>query len=169
MYICLNQSLRSKKFLDVLEVLLQMAIDMQIVQASNCKNVEAQYVEMMVPLYSHGCEKKVKKTLISHLKGIYSVNVDYYQQKVTVWGICNKYDVLETIKSKRKEARFWNPQDNVQMEEDEESRRPPPSSPPPPPKDSNTIPSLTLMKARSLTRSLSWKVWKKVFTRTYSF
>jgi hypothetical protein len=28
---------------------------------------------------------------------------------------------------------------------------------------------LTLMKARSLTRSLSWKAWKKVFTRTYSF
>ncbi|CAK7324289.1 unnamed protein product [Dovyalis caffra] len=126
--------------------------DMQIVLASNCKNVEAQYVEMMVPLYSHGCEKKMKKNL-SHFKGIYSVNVDYYQQKVTVWGICNKYDVLATIKSKRKEARFWNPQDNLEMveEEDEESRRPPP-------KDSNNyIPSLTLMKARSLTRSLSWK------------
>ncbi|KAL3574636.1 hypothetical protein D5086_022737 [Populus alba] len=46
-----------------------MAINMQIVLASNCENVEAQYVEMMVPLYSHGCEKKVKKTL-SHLKGV---------------------------------------------------------------------------------------------------
>ena len=40
--------------------------NMQIVLAS--KNVEPQYVEMMVPLYSYGCEKKVKKTL-SHLKG----------------------------------------------------------------------------------------------------
>ncbi|KAK7849183.1 hypothetical protein CFP56_003388 [Quercus suber] len=39
--------------------------DMQIVPAG--KNVEAQYVEMMVPPYSYGCEKKVKKTL-SHLK-----------------------------------------------------------------------------------------------------
>jgi hypothetical protein len=97
------------------------------------------------------------------MAGIYSVNVDYYQQKVTVWGICNKHDVLATIKSKRKEARFWNPQE---MEEEESQ---PPSPPPPPPKDSSTIPSLTLMKARSLTRSLSWKVWKKVFTRTYSF
>lgn len=35
--------------------------NLQIVPASN--NVEAQYVEMMVPLYSYGCEKKVKKTL----------------------------------------------------------------------------------------------------------
>ncbi|KAJ6677443.1 HEAVY METAL TRANSPORT/DETOXIFICATION SUPERFAMILY PROTEIN [Salix viminalis] len=139
--------------------------DMQIVLASSCKNVEAQHVEMMVPLYSHGCEKKVKKTL-SHLKGIYSVNVDYYQQKVTVWGICNKQDVLATIKTKRKEARFWNPQDSTQMEESP----PPPPPPPPPPKYSNrTVPSLTLMKARSLTRSLSLKVWKKVFTRTNSF
>lgn len=40
--------------------------NMQIVPA--CKNVEAQYVELMVPLYSHGCERKVKKTL-THLKG----------------------------------------------------------------------------------------------------
>lgn len=41
--------------------------NMQIVPA--WKNVvEAQYVEMMVPLYSYGCEKKVKKAL-SSLKG----------------------------------------------------------------------------------------------------
>lgn len=41
--------------------------NMQIVPAY--KNiVEAQYVEMMVPLYSYGCEKKIKKTL-SGLKG----------------------------------------------------------------------------------------------------
>lgn len=41
--------------------------DMQIILASKT-SVEAQYVEMMVPLYSPGCEKKVKKAL-SHLKG----------------------------------------------------------------------------------------------------
>ncbi|KAJ7965225.1 Heavy metal-associated isoprenylated plant protein [Quillaja saponaria] len=89
--------------------------DMQIVPAYKT-NVEAQYVEMMVPLYSYGCENKVKKTL-SSLKGIYSVNVDRSQQKVTVWGICNKYDVLENVRSKRKDARFWNPEDNVVIEE----------------------------------------------------
>ncbi|KAL4594628.1 hypothetical protein ACB092_12G033200 [Castanea dentata] len=127
--------------------------DMQIVPA--CKNVEAQYVEMMVPLYSYGCEKKVKKTL-SHLKGIYSVNVDYYQQKVTVWGICNKYDVLANIKGKRKEARFWNPEDNITSEELE-----PPSSDPL--RDSKRYLAFTMV------RSLSWKAWKKVFTRFNSF
>ncbi|VYS64119.1 unnamed protein product [Arabidopsis thaliana] len=79
--------------------------DLQIVPVYN--KVEAQYVEMMVPLYSYGCEKKVKRAL-SHLKGIYSVKVDYYNQKVTVWGICNKLDVLAMVKKKRKEARFWN-------------------------------------------------------------
>ncbi|KAK1262455.1 hypothetical protein QJS04_geneDACA018750 [Acorus gramineus] len=57
--------------------------DLQIVPAG--KTVEAQYVEMKVPLYSYGCEKKVKKAL-AHLKGIYSVHVDYELQKVTVWG-----------------------------------------------------------------------------------
>lgn len=40
--------------------------DMQIVLAG--RKIEAQYVEMKVPLYSYGCEKKIKKSL-SHLKG----------------------------------------------------------------------------------------------------
>lgn len=40
--------------------------NLQIVPA--CKNVEAQYVELRVPLYSYGCEKKVKKAL-SHFRG----------------------------------------------------------------------------------------------------
>ena len=34
------------------------------------KNVLPQYVELKVPLYSHGCERKVRKAL-SHLKGIH--------------------------------------------------------------------------------------------------
>ncbi|XP_014504316.1 heavy metal-associated isoprenylated plant protein 28 [Vigna radiata var. radiata] len=123
--------------------------NMQIVPAYN-NIVEAQYVEMMVPLYSYGCEKKIKKTF-SNLKGIYSVNVDYYQQKVTVWGICNKYDVLETVRSKRKYARFWNEEDNVVLEKSESSK--------------DLKPSLALTKVRSL----SLKAWKKIFTRSYSF
>ncbi|KAG5064065.1 hypothetical protein GLYMA_02G222700v4 [Glycine max] len=133
--------------------------NMQIVPAYKTI-VEAQYVEMMVPLYSYGCEKKIKKTL-SNLKGIYSVNVDYYQQKVTVWGICNKYDVLETVRSKRKEAQFWNQEDNVVLEKSQS----PSSSPPPPFPHKDFKPSLALTKVRSL----SLKAWKKVFTRSYSF
>ncbi|WOL07467.1 heavy metal-associated isoprenylated plant protein 30 [Canna indica] len=78
---------------------------LQIVLAG--KKVEAQYVEMKVPLYSFGCEKKIKKAL-SHLRGIHSVDVDYNLQKVTVWGICNKDDVLATIRRKRREACFWD-------------------------------------------------------------
>ncbi|RVW41248.1 hypothetical protein VitviT2T_025468 [Vitis vinifera] len=119
--------------------------NLQIVPASN--NVEAQYVEMMVPLYSYGCEKKVKKTLAG-IKGIYSVNVDYNQQKVTVWGICNKYDVLTTMRTKRKEARFWNDEDNAEMEEPVKDPKP-----------------MTLTRVRSL----SWKAWRMVFKRSYSF
>nr|KYP45332.1 hypothetical protein KK1_033118 [Cajanus cajan] len=135
---------------------------MQIVPAY--KNiVEPQYVEMMVPLYSYGCEKKIKKTL-SNLKGIYSVNVDYYQQKVTVWGICNKYDVLETVRSKRKQARFWNQEDNVVLETSHSQSQSPSCSPPPFP-HRDFKPSLALTKVRSL----SMKAWKKVFARSFSF
>lgn len=42
--------------------------ELQIVPATVGKNVEAQYVEMRVPLYSYGCEKKIKKAL-AHLRG----------------------------------------------------------------------------------------------------
>ncbi|KAI4307013.1 hypothetical protein L6164_030248 [Bauhinia variegata] len=146
--------------------------NMQIVPAYK-NTVEAQYVEMMVPLYSYGCEKKVKKAL-ANLKGIYSVNVDYNQQKVTVWGICNKYDVLATVRSKRKEARFWNPEDNAAIED---STSQSPSSPPQPLPHKNSKRSLTLMKVRSLSlrASLRLEVLKKsltkktLITRSYSF
>ncbi|CAN6240612.1 unnamed protein product [Urochloa humidicola] len=87
--------------------------DMQIVLAG--RKIEPQYVEMKVPLYSYGCEKKIKKAL-SHLKGIHSVQVDYQQQKVTVWGICNREDVLAAVRKKRKAARFWDGDELVQGE-----------------------------------------------------
>lgn len=56
-----------------IHIYIYMENALQIVPAA-CKNVEAQYVEMKVPLYSFGCEKKVKKAL-SHLKGKY---IDIY-------------------------------------------------------------------------------------------
>ncbi|CAN4085611.1 unnamed protein product [Withania somnifera] len=136
---------------------------MQIVLAGK-NNVEPQYVEMMVPLYSYGCERKVNKAL-SHIKGIYSVNVDFEQQKVTVWGICNKYDVLATVRRKRKEACFWNPEDNdmdtMQESETDSSSSPPASRY----RIRASAPHLALIRSRSL----SWKALKKAFTRTYSF
>lgn len=42
--------------------------NMQIVPAGRNVNVEPQYVEMMVPLYSYGCERKINNAL-SHIKG----------------------------------------------------------------------------------------------------
>ncbi|CAL5069561.1 unnamed protein product [Urochloa decumbens] len=84
--------------------------DMQIVLSG--RKIEAQYVEMKVPLYSYGCDKKIKKAL-SNLKGIHSVQVDYQQQKVTVWGICNREDVLAAVRKKRRAARFWDGDEHV--------------------------------------------------------
>ncbi|CAH2077765.1 unnamed protein product [Thlaspi arvense] len=157
--------------------------DLQIVPAYN--QVEAQYVEMMVPLYSYGCEKKIKKAL-SHLKGIYSVKIDYYNQKVTVWGICNKLDVLAMVKRKRKEARFWNVEENnnikesindsnvVEEEEEEDTTKTSFDS------DksssayytySSSSPRFKMRPPLSLIRSSSftWKAVKKVFSRSLSF
>ncbi|KAL0304506.1 UNVERIFIED_CONTAM: hypothetical protein Sradi_6318700 [Sesamum radiatum] len=150
--------------------------ELQIVPAAG-KNVEAQFVEMMVPLYSYGCENKVKKAL-ANLKGIYSVNVDFHQQKVTVWGICDKHDVLSVVKNKRKGARFWNSDDNAQLLL-EDSHNSAPSSPQP--ASSSLAKSskryLAIIKTQSLnlslsmmkSRSLNWKALKKAFTRSNSF
>ncbi|XP_028059888.1 uncharacterized protein LOC114263520 [Camellia sinensis] len=133
-------------------------VNMEIVPA--CKNIAAQYVEMRVPLYSYGWEEKVNKAP-SHLRGTHLVNVDFYQQKVTMWGICNKYEVLATMRKKRKQTQFWNPEDNnVEME----PSQPTLSSLYPLPHDCS-MPSLTLARARSL----NWKAWKKVFIRSNSF
>ena len=40
-------------------------------------SVEPQFVEMRVPLYSYGCEKKVKKAL-SHLRGTSFSSIEMY-------------------------------------------------------------------------------------------
>ncbi|KAL2226872.1 heavy metal-associated isoprenylated plant protein 28 [Sesamum indicum] len=147
-----------------------MAGELQIVPAG--KNVEAQFVEMMVPLYSYGCENKVKKAL-ANLKGIYSVNVDFHQQKVTVWGICDKHDLLCVVKKKRKGARFWNSEDNAELLLQHSHSAP--SSPQPSSSLAKT--SNRYLKTQFLnlslsiikTRSLNWKALKKAFTRSNSF
>ncbi|KAI3914448.1 hypothetical protein MKX01_018792 [Papaver californicum] len=132
--------------------------DLQIVPAAAYKNVEAQFVDMMVPLYSYGCEKKIKKAL-SHLRGIYSVSVDFKLQKVTVWGICNKHDVLATIRSKRKDARFWDA-DGIEYHRYDELHD----------KKELTIGnkpvviSIKPLLLSKLGRSLSWKALKKVIS-----
>ncbi|KAI3800240.1 hypothetical protein L1987_35551 [Smallanthus sonchifolius] len=122
-------------------------------------DVEAQFVELMVPLYSYGCGKKIKKAL-AQFKGIYSVNVDYKQQKVTVWGICNKNEVLSTIRAKRKGARFWN-----QLQDDQGVRVSPHTA-----SSSFRRSSLSMIMKGHGPLSLNWKAaWKKVFNRSNSF
>nr|XP_004235033.1 heavy metal-associated isoprenylated plant protein 28 [Solanum lycopersicum] len=136
--------------------------NMQIVPAGRNVNVEPQYVEMMVPLYSYGCERKINNAL-SHIKGIYSVNVDFEQQKVTIWGICNKYDVLARVRSKRKAARFWNEEDNMEESERDSSSSSPAASRY---RIRPRAQPLALIRARSLSLKLALK---KAFTRSYSF
>ncbi|GLJ39737.1 hypothetical protein SUGI_0812260 [Cryptomeria japonica] len=66
-----------------------------------------QKVEMRVPMYSYGCERKIRKAL-SHFKGLLSVDIDFHQQKVSVTGMLNRDQILSTIKAKRKNAEFWS-------------------------------------------------------------
>lgn len=111
------------------------------------------------------------------------MKIDYYKQKVTVWGICNKLDVLTMVKKKRKDARFWNAEENDQENVDQESVDDSivqkedtvktssdsvkssafytysPSSP------RFKRPPLSLIR----TSSFTWRAVKKVFSRSISF
>lgn len=78
--------------------------NLQVVPASQIQKV--QKVELRVPLYSFGCERKIRNAL-SRIKGLHSVDVDFYQQKVTVTGLVNRDQVLAAIKAKRKNTQFW--------------------------------------------------------------
>lgn len=133
--------------------------NMQIVPGESRYNVEPQLVELMVPLYSHGCANKIHKAL-SHLKGIYSVHVDYNEQKVRVWGICNKHQVLSTVRSKRKAARFWNNNDQ------EETTTPTTVTTTTTTTTTTRPPSFALNKLRSLSFKLACK---KVFNTAISY
>lgn len=64
------------------------------------------------------------------------------------------------MKGKRKEARFWNPDDNTELEQEPNG-----SSLSSPPLVKLSKPSLALARARSL----GWKTMKKIFARSYSF
>lgn len=76
------------------------------------------------------------------------MNVDYKRQKVTVWGICNKQDVLDTIRSKRREARFWDhDHDHKEVDQLHDDH------------DHDQISKS--MISQKLFRSLSWQAWKK--------
>lgn len=46
----------------------------QIVLVMVNEDVQAQFVEIMVPLYSYGCANKIKKAL-AHFKGTFLSNV----------------------------------------------------------------------------------------------
>lgn len=108
------------------------------------------------------------------------MKVDYYKQKVTVWGICNKLDVLAMVKKKRKEARFWNVEENhnaesvddgIVVKEDtiKTSSNSDKSSAfytySTSPSRFNIRPPLSLIR----TSSFTWKAVKKVFSRSLSF
>ncbi|XP_073314425.1 heavy metal-associated isoprenylated plant protein 21 [Primulina huaijiensis] len=135
------------------------------------KNVEAQYVDMMVPLYSWGCERKVKKAL-ANLRGIYSVNVNFLEQKVSVWGICDKNEVLSRVQRKRKEARFWDPQGNciIQLKESHSAPQSPrPTSSFPKTRYLEIMYKVSYLNWRLVIPKGNWKGLKKAFARSNSF
>ena len=73
--------------------------NMQIVPAS--KNVEAQYVEMKVPLYSYGCEKKVRKALLQ-LKGRFLYHIVSFACRGIFINFPSTYQETEIV------MRFWH-------------------------------------------------------------
>lgn len=116
------------------------------------------------------------------------MKVDYYNQKVTVWGICNKLDVLAMVKKKRKEARFWNIEEHnnpesvdcivmkdvddcIVMKEDTRKTSVDTDKSSAFYTYSTSPPRFSIRPPLSLIRtsSFTWKAVKKVFSRSLSF
>eukprot|EP00246_Nothoceros_aenigmaticus_P016607 TRINITY_DN76_c0_g1_i1.p1 TRINITY_DN76_c0_g1~~TRINITY_DN76_c0_g1_i1.p1 ORF type:complete len:192 (+),score=3.24 TRINITY_DN76_c0_g1_i1:269-844(+) len=66
-------------------------------------------VELKVQMRSERSRKVITKKL-AKLKGVVSVDVDLYQQKVTVSGYASPSDVLKKVRKTGREAHFWTDQ-----------------------------------------------------------
>lgn len=85
----------------------------QLVSASKIERAYEQKMQMRVPMYSKGCELKIRNAL-RHFKGAH-IDVDFHQQKVTVAGLVNRDEVLATLKAKRKNSQFWPTEDSKEV------------------------------------------------------
>lgn len=70
------------------------------------KRKQINTVNLKVRMDCEGCARKMKNVL-SHLKGVKSVDVDLKQQKVTVTGFMEAKKVLAAAKATKKKVELW--------------------------------------------------------------
>lgn len=70
------------------------------------KRKQINTVNLKVRMDCEGCARKMKNVL-SHLKGVKSVDVDLKQQKVTVTGFMEAKKVLAAAKATKKRVELW--------------------------------------------------------------
>ncbi|GAB4828793.1 hypothetical protein Ancab_018454 [Ancistrocladus abbreviatus] len=75
------------------------------------KLLKIQTCVLRVNLHCDGCKQKVKK-LLQRIEGVYSVNIDGEQQKVTVSGSVDSATLIKKLVRSGKHAELWSQKNN---------------------------------------------------------
>ncbi|XP_077211174.1 uncharacterized protein LOC143846585 [Tasmannia lanceolata] len=73
----------------------------------DCKLLKIQTCVLKVNIHCDGCKKKVKK-LLQKIEGVYTVNIDAEQQKVTVSGNIDPASLIKKLVRGGKHAELWS-------------------------------------------------------------
>ncbi|KAL6007443.1 hypothetical protein ACLOJK_032940 [Asimina triloba] len=76
---------------------------------------------LKVNLHCDGCKQKVKK-LLQKIEGVYTVNIDAEQQKVTVSGNVDSAVLIKKLVRAGKHAEFWSPQKSNQNKKPQQAQ-----------------------------------------------
>ncbi|KAL3654466.1 hypothetical protein CASFOL_004147 [Castilleja foliolosa] len=77
------------------------------------KLLKIQTCVLKVNVHCDGCKQKVKK-LLHRIEGVYQVNIDSEQQKVTISGNLDSATLIKKLVKAGKHAELWNPQKSNQ-------------------------------------------------------
>ncbi|GMH15181.1 hypothetical protein Nepgr_017022 [Nepenthes gracilis] len=75
------------------------------------KLLKIQVCALRVNIHCDGCKQKVKK-LLQRIEGVYSVNIDAEQQKVTVSGSVDSATLIKKLVGSGKHAELWSEKSN---------------------------------------------------------
>ncbi|KAL2534679.1 Heavy metal-associated isoprenylated plant protein [Abeliophyllum distichum] len=95
--------------------------------------------EIQVRIDCNGCVQKIKKALHG-INGIYDLNIDFSQQKITVIGWADPEKIIKAIKKTRKNAIICSQTEPPDDQPPPDGGEPPPDSTNPPPEAEETPP-----------------------------
>ncbi|KAI8538244.1 hypothetical protein RHMOL_Rhmol09G0087700 [Rhododendron molle] len=86
------------------------------------KLLKIQTCVLKVNIHCDGCKQKVKK-LLQRIEGVYQVNIDAEQQKVTVSGSVDSATLIRKLLRSGKHAEIWNQKSNQNQNQNQNQKQ----------------------------------------------